>query len=1113
MSASTSSRAAATPSNGAGAARPPAQDLADPGLVIPDPTELIRLNYFDGKFLRADDLRLEQDYLRRLVWLSNRAGGSGVVYGLDLAAASDGRLEVGEGLAIDPAGRVLFLPHAARVDLKQLVDAARGRSAAQARAAADAPRFAGCEPRDEPAAGGAAAATDLYRIDALHAEARCGQEDVYGKLCESACAGSTAEPYLREGIVLRVVPLSLRAAACSERGLTDAHLRSQAASAYFADERRALGRDLAGVRLRQPAWCTGAAGEAGEGVPLAVAALRGGELLFVDEWTARRERMADPALRWWQWQAGMRPLAVFWAQVLQFQCQLARILAAGSASDPGAAQYTLLRQTREVLAALQGAGFAAAGGDDARALEAGARSDLSARLAALQTDVRSTLARIEQGGADRVLIERGITELPPAGWLPVEAGLGAEDVNAQVRRLLGGGVELRFCAVRPDYVAQAFQAAQHLERICLLEGLANPALRPEVDVLVPGGRVVEIPVAPPGRYFETVLAADLVAIARAVAGGGGEQRLEVAFRGAGRGEAAAGGGAFHFAGIGTPSPRLAAGPQPQLVDTPLPLADGGGEVETAGGAGERASDPVGAVFSAIFDPAVVETDRAVWMSLRTERDPFSLARGESTQARGELLVAADTGEEGVKWIQAVVRGDLVCSARSAAGSSMAVLLDLVAAVTASGGGGAVQAATGVTALLRREAYAGGGAKLVASQVKLTNPAMELPGFTVEWSGGRIEAGERIEAEGAPVPLEEATLAENPDVALAGNPFHTHSLDALALVRGTPELAELRARARQLLFPPLPPPAGEISVRATTDWVLFHRRRRSSCDCCPPGVAAPTRRYVVWHAPDRPETSTQGTIHDVIAGKVEIPEGGEHFVERLDRVAAFLGGGSDLITPADDVLQAWRDANPGETLVYAAITGAGTAAGDPDALLAARLRNLVGVVGIRTPAEAAELEVVPQVAELFDASGADGVIVLVTRAGPRLKHRVLLAKNARSRTALLTQMGGAGVATDEQLAKFAVRIGEVEFREDQPVPAAQIEDAVKPPPGTTLLTLDDKLAVASRGMADPVHVDQAAAIAGALKVRATGGPKPQTRPGAGNEAVFGDALAVTIFAAA
>src|SRR5262249_18370680 len=71
---------------------------------VPDSTILTRLNYFDGKFLRADDLRLEQDYVRRVAELGARAGGSGLVYGFDVTAGSGDQLTIGGGLAFDPAG-------------------------------------------------------------------------------------------------------------------------------------------------------------------------------------------------------------------------------------------------------------------------------------------------------------------------------------------------------------------------------------------------------------------------------------------------------------------------------------------------------------------------------------------------------------------------------------------------------------------------------------------------------------------------------------------------------------------------------------------------------------------------------------------------------------------------------------------------------------------------------------------------------------------------------------------------------------------------------------------------------------------------------------------------
>ena len=50
--------------------------------IVSAGSPLTRLNYFDGKFLRADDLRREQAYLRQLVQFSNQGLGAGVVYGI-----------------------------------------------------------------------------------------------------------------------------------------------------------------------------------------------------------------------------------------------------------------------------------------------------------------------------------------------------------------------------------------------------------------------------------------------------------------------------------------------------------------------------------------------------------------------------------------------------------------------------------------------------------------------------------------------------------------------------------------------------------------------------------------------------------------------------------------------------------------------------------------------------------------------------------------------------------------------------------------------------------------------------------------------------------------------
>ena len=77
-------------------------------VLISPHTPLSRLNYFDGKFLKAADLELEQRYLRSLVALSNQGLGWGVVYGFDTTGGGD-TLSIGPGLAIDAGGNLLYL--------------------------------------------------------------------------------------------------------------------------------------------------------------------------------------------------------------------------------------------------------------------------------------------------------------------------------------------------------------------------------------------------------------------------------------------------------------------------------------------------------------------------------------------------------------------------------------------------------------------------------------------------------------------------------------------------------------------------------------------------------------------------------------------------------------------------------------------------------------------------------------------------------------------------------------------------------------------------------------------------------------------------------------------
>src|SRR4051812_45916847 len=77
--------------------------------ITPPGSPLTRLNYFDGKFLRAADLQTEQEYLRTVIEFSNQAGGPGVANGFSAELQSGTQILLGSGLAIDPQGQVLLL--------------------------------------------------------------------------------------------------------------------------------------------------------------------------------------------------------------------------------------------------------------------------------------------------------------------------------------------------------------------------------------------------------------------------------------------------------------------------------------------------------------------------------------------------------------------------------------------------------------------------------------------------------------------------------------------------------------------------------------------------------------------------------------------------------------------------------------------------------------------------------------------------------------------------------------------------------------------------------------------------------------------------------------------
>ena len=144
------------------------------GVTLIDPsTPLKRLNYFDGKFLRASDFDVEQGYLRQLVALSNQGLGSGVVYGYDTTLGSGDTIQIGPGLAIDPSGKVLLMQATATQSIQALIDASKklAPSAPDASGKTGAGTFNDCIEVAAPPPTTVIAVSDIYVIAICSAEA------------------------------------------------------------------------------------------------------------------------------------------------------------------------------------------------------------------------------------------------------------------------------------------------------------------------------------------------------------------------------------------------------------------------------------------------------------------------------------------------------------------------------------------------------------------------------------------------------------------------------------------------------------------------------------------------------------------------------------------------------------------------------------------------------------------------------------------------------------------------------------------------------------------------------------------------------------------------------
>ncbi len=412
------------------------------------------LNPQDGLFLRGEHLAAMQDYSRALVSALGTASGTGIVHGLGVEI-TEGHLVVHPGLAISPRGQLLLLNTTVRIRL----------------GADSLPSL--------PADG-------YWKIELHWAWETAGSAPAFGSLCSDACGdgGAVIRPWREEGVEIRIVTESLPGL----DEVADPKARGNwLSSAYFENERNTSQpwivpgvADAAMPPLRSREWTNGTPARDERGVPLAIIYTSGqgtnsGYSLQV--WTARRLVDGPAAHATWRTRLAMRPWSVFLAQVLQFECEI--LDAVGSTQAPegafildlGGAAYHLhalqevFDRTLEFVGSVKNAQF--------RNLQA---------FKGLDTTVRQAAASPYASGRPRRVSEYlGLTELPPAGYLPINEH--AENLPDLVASFFGpDAVDVRFRSVRADQVADEVLAAQHRDRIPL-----SPAgqPRPRVDVLVP----------------------------------------------------------------------------------------------------------------------------------------------------------------------------------------------------------------------------------------------------------------------------------------------------------------------------------------------------------------------------------------------------------------------------------------------------------------------------------------------------------------------------------------------------------------------------------------------------------------------------------------------------
>ncbi|RZL11916.1 MAG: hypothetical protein EOP40_00865 [Rubrivivax sp.] len=944
---------------------------------IEQASPLTRLHYFDGKFLKADALAQEQAYHRTQVQLSNLAGGWGVVHGLGVGLNGD-QLTVGGGLAITPAGHFVLSVGDAQATVAQLLKLAAPAPAVNAPLAGHA-EFGDCQ--GKPSGGVTeTAGLGLYEITVGPIEGLCGNEAVYGALCESACVSDSRRPYWREGLVLRLRPITLKLPASSSVPFSTKHLRNRVASAYFAVEPGSTSSALSAAGLASGIWCQPASLYGRDEVVVGLLVREAGSNRVIDAWAGRRERMDTQARGYWQGRMAMRPWNVYLAQILQFQCQLSGMLDQGGGTEtvPDTCDEirATLDKTRQEIAALHQK-YAQSAKKIVEAMGDGKVSQAEAQQ--LADDVKSSYAQlfelseslsgVEAGqGAlpkNRLLLDNGFVQLPPAGYLPVQPG--KTSLPAQLSRLFGEGVRLHYRAARADVLPHLLEEAQHMERISLTKGLDDPSLLEDVEIFVPDGEVIDLATQSPGRWWD--ISASTEALNSIPVDGVGGVTYNSSLKRAKAGAAKA----------SSDAQAMAAPPGQSQVYNPPPEIDGLARTEVRDDGTLSLSmalnRPLAAkalAYEASASVAPQEQDDegplqglAAYVGADLQTDPFGLQVGDQTPAsaelrmsyrKSEMVVAYDARFSGPATVlkrQSLSQGRTLLVVEFDASTSLTVRFNGQSQSKSSRSAirlGLVRQGSGQTGVLLIDdeafdpssalvqldwdgnptlatlsAVITRGVETVAVQkmadlMSFKAPAAEGQAFSAKEAAKEAakDAPEAAAAKAAGFSEQDdgtrktlATARALTEAPAAGSSLGSLALNVLVTLSDATDDPAFLVRARRRLFPALEA-AGQQEVRAVLDWVLFRRLRPTFC---PPvcAVATPPQieAFQIWHATVSSAKQAKSLAEaldkgrDDALGKVKFRPVG---------VLRFRDDNTQSEEPASVVKAMWQQAQPGRQVV-------------------------------------------------------------------------------------------------------------------------------------------------------------------------------------------------------